>query len=270
MGDAKTYRLSRPSANPNDPAVSEAFGLGVLDDLYRGDPELRSERIAIYGRTAQYVLCTPALGVDAADLLGGADVFPYDGASPIAQSGGAGFIQLAADAPSHDLRGAGIILVSGSGAGQARFCAGYNGTSKVFTPGVNFSPAPNGSTHYLIVVPTFWCATVQVRAEFENDAATDPAALVTPLYFDFPFFPPASGDYAGMGGVAAGATARPPIPSPGLDLTMENLDTTYMAVQSGYRLSRTQSENARGGVGMKLWLRTPPTVGRVALWACGT
>jgi hypothetical protein len=261
MADTETYRLSRTSSG--DAGTAEPIGISALDDLPRAVAGQRAPRVSIYGRHAQFLNVTAVDGVLATGF------YPSDGAGQ-AQSGGLSVIRLAADAPVFDLAGQLIVLTGGAGAGQARYGAAYNGGTKDFTPNADFSPAPDSTTTYLLLVPTVWCSYLHCRAEFEDAAGSAPAALVTPVFFGFPYGIPSSGTFKGQAGVAAGATARIPVPFDGKDFELENMDSAAYAVQSGYRRSRTYSDDCRGAIGAKLWLRTAPAQGKVALWACAT
>lgn len=84
-----------------------------------------------------------------------------------AAAGAVGSITLhnTASAVDNAYKGMRIRTTGGTGSGQTRVCRAYNGTTKVFTPTVNFSPAPDATTTYSIDAQVIY---MPVSASFDS------------------------------------------------------------------------------------------------------
>lgn len=259
MAEGETRRLSRTSGA--DPGTSEAIGLHVLYDGTRETLEQLSTRTSLYGRHAQFLQLTPDGGVAAPGW------FPNGGAG-VALGGGAGAIQLAADAPTWDISG--LLLVTNTG--QIRYVSEYDTGTKTAIPGpIDFSVPPGPGTLYELLVSAQFCRYAQAFAEFE--AAAVSCALVSARfrYWDWPFRVPTraqSTKYAGMAGIrGAYRTPRKPY---GASLEFENLDDVDGATETGYHVGALRSEATDGKLGFKIWMPVAPASGRVAWYGCAT
>jgi hypothetical protein len=258
MGHWFTWRRTSGSSVSG----AEPIGVDLHDDPALAQDGIRQERMARSGHPFQQLVLTPAGGVSAAGI------YPDDGAG-VAQSGTSTSIVLAADMPVLELRGMLILLLYGTGLGQFTYIKQWVQGTLTATPAAAFDPAPDATTGYLTLVPTWNRHHLHVVAEFENPAATAPRVVVTPTYYDFPYDPPTTGPYAGQLGLRG--TPRRSIPNNGGQLTIRNTDRQNAnSRETDYRLGQTRSEESKGTVGAKVELITPPGAGRVVLCAAVT
>lgn len=229
---------------------TEKIGVLTFDDIIESINAIRGEQFSVYGHPARFVKIASQSSAAAGSE------FPDDG-SGVAQAGAAGTITLAAGAPSFDLTGLLVLLISGTGSGQVRRVSAYNTGTKVANVSPNWSVTPDNTTNYRLLIDVFRMSELHVKTEFQNVAATDPNMSIIPVLYD----------YAETSG---GLFLRTPVRFLDYELSIENLGVTTDPVESGYKLGRTRTTPSRGALGAKIRIATKPTSGAYSLWACGT
>lgn len=240
------------------PTGTEQIDVQKFDDAIAGVSSVKRQQASFSHHPARFLQITPTNGVNAAAVGSGKD-YPEHNATLPDQTGATGTTVKVSGLSAVDHAGMLIVITTGTGAGQVRRITAYNGSNTLDVSRA-WTTQPASGDGYLILIDVQRLDKLRIKAEFDTNAAGAASASVRPILYDNP----------DTTGTAPNITLlRKPIRSEGLELYLDNFNHQTEAEITSYYHAGERTVMIDGSLGAKLRVISPPSTGKLALWACG-